>query len=643
MTDTPDPSHRTLHDAPAGAVSVREAEEVEDDDGMMEVRMPVASTGQVRNEGDTPLTPAELRGMAEQINAGRVGVFPEHGLSNAQDGASYSAFEKLGYWANAEIEQGASGDDEDLLVATARMPDPSTLPDVGAYRELLGVIKEQAKRGVPLSASIGWRDDEDYPGGVDLMEASIVGIGADPRTQTDTGTTALARAAVRAGADPDDLVAEVRRAVESRAEYEVGDETVDITPPDYMVNAADLAMQKSDEGLGSDCGTGVGDNRADQIRADEVGPDVVVEIAAYLTSHAEDVTAEGTPDEWTDEEWDDCGNMQYAKWGGLGTGTALEWAQARANAVADARDEDLPYPNRAGRNIDDPEFSEGDAVTWTWDDTPVHGRVAGVHEEFTPDDGPTITGEDGEAVYSIHEWDEEVEAFRRQNVAKPESSLSASDKEMPSATDENFQNMADEDTPDEGGTTDEQSAPDDGAETTRAPDDVTEDDLLTFTAMHFEGMDEEDLAESVDAADGEYIGECDPEALADLMSTATGAEYGDAMDALTELMDASDGDTDDEQGDYGDDDIEDDDDDEEEERHADPDTDDDTDTDLTERVAELEAALEDVRSGEVSVTSPQKEQAAESDEDDAEERAADDDTDSDPEPMSPTGGLGDYR
>jgi len=157
------------------------------------------------------------------------------------------------------------------------------------------------------------------------------------------------------------------------------------------------------------------------------------------------VTADGPPTDWSEEEWSDCGNLQYAKWGGLGTGTGLDWAQDRANAVAEARGEELPYPNRQmdttdTHNLDDPEFAEGDAVRWSSQDTPVHGRVAAVGDEFEPAEGVTITGDEGEAVYLLHELDDSLSPpqFRRENVAKPESSLSESGLDMPPASEDNF-------------------------------------------------------------------------------------------------------------------------------------------------------------------------------------------------------------
>jgi hypothetical protein len=363
-------------------------------------------------------------------------------------------------------------------------------------------------------------------------------------------------------------------------------------------------MTKSAEGLGSDCGTGVGDTRADQLRNDEVGPDVVEEVAAYLTSHEEDVTAEGPPSEWSDEEWDDCGNIQYAKWGGDGSGDALEWAQDRANAVADARDEEMPYPNR---NLDDPAYAEGDAVAWDWQGDTVHGRVADRGEQFTVG-GNTITGEEGEAVYLIHEWDEEVEAFRRENVAKPESSLSDSQIDMPPASEENFQAMTDDDTGDsDAGTTDDEQDGGD-AETTRAPADIGEDDVCEFLAEVYDGVEASDIKDVMADAGAEFAG----------LSPDTAAWFiGDILDIpASEVGDMMDGDGD-EQGEYGDDEDEE----EDEEMSADdPESEQSADDgdDLRERIAALEDELESVRSGETEVNTPEtdEEQATEDTTDD---------------------------
>jgi hypothetical protein len=294
------------------------------------------------------------------------------------------------------------------------------------------------------------------PGGADWLEASIVGIPSDPRTTTaDAGEPALARAVAAAsdGFDPETFVREYRKAITAetvqeatpvhvdgqapatdRNVVEVGGEEIDLTPPDAVQNAATVALAKDDE-LEPDCGTGAGRQSAQQIAGADVTAERIDDIAAYLTSHEEDVSADGPPTDWSDEEWADCGNIQYALWGGTGTGTGLAWAQRKANDVAAAKGEDEPYPDRAmtDRNLDDPEFGEGDAVEWSSNDVTVRGRVADIGDEFTPAEGVTITGEEGEAVYLINELDDSLEPpqYRRENVAKPESSLNESQADLP--------------------------------------------------------------------------------------------------------------------------------------------------------------------------------------------------------------------
>lgn len=211
MTEHDEPQYSHHYRASGADIQIREEE---DDNGndVFRIRMPIASTGDVRNEGDDPLTREELAGMARQLSERQIGVFPAHGRDDTLAGGRYSPFEKLGYWDDGDIRERDEGD-SDLLVADAVMPDPDSLPDsTGQYREALSILKEQAARGISQDASIGWRDDDGFPGGVDLMEASIVGIGADWRTNTEVAT-AMARAAVDAGADPEQFVSEVRAVV----------------------------------------------------------------------------------------------------------------------------------------------------------------------------------------------------------------------------------------------------------------------------------------------------------------------------------------------------------------------------------------------------------------------------------------------
>jgi hypothetical protein len=545
MTDTDGTAHRSLHyDAPADAVEFRDSEEVESEDGLMELRIPIASTGDVRNEGDDPLSTRELRGMAEQINTLSKGVFPEHGKGDFVEYGKYSQFEKLGYWADAELEREAASDGADLLMATARMPDPEPMPkQTGDYRQALAILKEQAVRGIPISASIGWRDDEEMPGGVDLMEASIVGIGADPRTNTGGGEQLVARAAVEAGADPDALVETVRDAVENDRPFG--------TPqaPDLWDDFEECVADVEDW-------DGVDDPEAfcawaqDQTESDADDP--------------EDTHEMSTPDS---------------------TRTMTEFLNEQFQAEVQRRVE---------ANED---MTEEQA------------------EQEVEDDLATETGRDPSTIDNILSGDIEcpvidpvVEGFAEVLDFDVEDAVAAA----PECDYDMSDNNADADGEQDGG----------DAETERAPEDVTEDDLLTFTATHFDGMDEGDLAEAVDAADAEYIGECDAEALFDFVSIVTGAEYGDVEDAMGELMGG-------EQSDDMDDDEEEEDD-EDEQSSDEPDEEqstDDTDEErgieeLHERMDEFESDLEAVRSGEVDVDTPDTEDerdAGEQEEPDGEE------------------------
>ena len=96
-------------------------------------------------------------------------------------------------------------------------------------------------------------------------------------------------------------------------------------------------------------------------------------------------------------------------------------------------------PMTASKSIDTKsEFGVGDAVRWTWSGEPVHGRVAEVRDEQATVSGNTITGDEDESVYIIDEYDERVDMLRRENVAKPESSLNASRADIPERRETNY-------------------------------------------------------------------------------------------------------------------------------------------------------------------------------------------------------------
>ncbi len=84
------------------------------------------------------------------------------------------------------------------------------------------------------------------------------------------------------------------------------------------------------------------------------------------------------------------------------------------------------------------EFSVGDQVVWDWQGSTVHGIVEEVNPEQATVDGVTITGDDDEAVYVIDEYDDARDGYQSSNVAKPESSLDESTKDLPPHSEDNM-------------------------------------------------------------------------------------------------------------------------------------------------------------------------------------------------------------
>lgn len=205
------------------------------------------------------------------------------------------------------------------------------------------------------------------------------------------------------------------------------------------------------------------------------------------------------------------------------------------------------------RNVDDPAFSAGDAVMWSWQDEMVHGRVADVHEEWTPPEADDpITGEDGEAVYSIHEYDDQQDELAAEpNVGKPESSLSTSTADLPT------RDMSDDDEPgDDPGTGTDEAQRENTEELMRRMVDMQEEQLDLLRSMNEEnygddGMDGDDEGDEGDDEDGEN--DADRGADGEERSiTVDGEERAvdDVVDELRELRDqVNDADPDDPQTD----------------------------------------------------------------------------------------------
>lgn len=191
-------------------------------------------------------------------------------------------------------------------------------------------------------------------------------------------------------------------------------EDVDLTPPDAVQNAAQAAIDFEEENDDiEDCGTGVGDMRAEQIVNNDLEPEDFLggentAIPDYLDSHEEDVTAEGPATDWSQEEMDDCGNRQYAKWGGTGTGTGLEWAQNTEEELREAMEDEDDEETNAMKSYD---YNIGDFVSWEFGDGESQGEIV----DRTDEEGDSMSAGGNEftvddstnPLYKIQEWDEE--------------------------------------------------------------------------------------------------------------------------------------------------------------------------------------------------------------------------------------------
>jgi len=273
MTDP----HRRVHTPDADAV--REVSDDDPDDGTWRIRMPATSTAEARD--GVAFERSKVEGFREQIASERIPVFLDHGR-NANSGHRYSAAGRVGYVANPALEERDGVTD---LVVDFVLMDPDSMSDgAGWARDALTLIRDQAAAGLPIASSIGWSDDtgdRDLPGGSDLLEVSLVGVGSDPRTTTASADAATMARAVSAASEGFDVATFVRELNASeRNTVEVGGEEIDLSPPDAVQNAATLALAKDDE-LETGCGTGAGDQSARQLASADVTAERIDDIAAY--------------------------------------------------------------------------------------------------------------------------------------------------------------------------------------------------------------------------------------------------------------------------------------------------------------------------------------------------------------------------
>ena len=230
--------HTRRYSAAPENIEVRDPDGVE---GVFRVRLPLSSTTEAR-DGDA-FSRKKLEGFRDQINDGSIGVFVDHGR-NLATGSRYSATGKAGRWRDASVDD---RDGTTVLVADAELLDPREVDaDLGALGTHLDTIRAQAEQGVPLSVSVGWRDDtgdRDLPGDTDLMEASLVGIPSDEQAtavaNTDPAGSSPEAVAARGAASGRADVAHAAATAATRAVARLVDDDVlgggrDGTPTDSV-------------------------------------------------------------------------------------------------------------------------------------------------------------------------------------------------------------------------------------------------------------------------------------------------------------------------------------------------------------------------------------------------------------------------
>ena len=172
------------------------------------------------------------------------------------------------------------------------------------------------------------------------------------------------------------------------------DDAVDL--PDKIVRAGELAQEAEEKGwIPDSCGTGRGAQRAQQGANDNViVADLLTDrngtpIPAYLNSHEDDLSTDKAIGDWGEDEWSDCGNAGIGRWLFY-----VDWFKQKANELAAARDEELPY-NDVSANAT--RYAEGDQVS-----TPQGvGVVADVLTSTVDNDETTVEASDDSPTYVV--------------------------------------------------------------------------------------------------------------------------------------------------------------------------------------------------------------------------------------------------
>jgi HK97 family phage prohead protease len=275
------------------------------DDEPTEITVPVSSTTPHRSHG--VMTDPALETMREQLEAGTVGLWDDHGLADTGF-PEYRREDMYGYWVDGEIEDG-------VLYGTARLRegDPRSAD-----------LVDQLKQDLPIGFSVGyialkdeWVEREDGERreivDVDLLETSPVGIPDNPDAVAEE---APARLIARSVADADlnlDLDRTTASAIGDAVAETLETMTDDSDDSETDGSDEDVANAGDDsEQTENDVGADADQRQFTDDEIEEILGIVGGAMEAHLQEALEDISEELAADDEGDEDGEDEGSEEEA-------------------------------------------------------------------------------------------------------------------------------------------------------------------------------------------------------------------------------------------------------------------------------------------------------------------------------------------
>lgn len=258
----------------------------ETEDGQTEITVPISSTTEHRSGG--VMTEPALDSMVDQLEAGTVGLWDDHGLDET-GWREYRRSDMYGWWVGGYVE-------DETLYATARLREGDSRADD---------LVDQLDQGMPIGFSIGYyveRDEwiEREEGevreilAVDLLECSPVGIPDNKEAYANAGMT-IAGALADAGIQLDQRAAET---VATSITDELTTMSDNPDDPEEESNEASEYDEEEEENADGDNEDEEEESNETHATAEEAANAVIGIYEAHMEAAAEDVES------WLEENAD---------------------------------------------------------------------------------------------------------------------------------------------------------------------------------------------------------------------------------------------------------------------------------------------------------------------------------------------------